>query len=335
MVETSCATTVPPIGFIQKGTRRTLDIEDCPIGTDAVRMGMKRERARVAEQINTYKKGATLLLRESTQRHALDSPEATAEAATQSIKVTTPRFTDVKTCVTDNNATSTEYIDDFILTNKAGAFFQNNNSILPSFTKYIREHVLPGPSEHSPHKIKHLIDAYSGSGLFTITLSSLFESSMGIDISDASIVSARENASLNNLPETRCSFMAADAARLFEDVKFNAGETVVVIDPPRKGCDESFVRQLLQFAPRRVVYVSCNVHTQARDVGMFVRGLGDMGSEKVEGSESAAEIADGTASDVATVSKKTRYEIESLRGFDFFPQTGHVEGVAILNRVDN
>ena len=53
------------------------------------------------------------------------------------------------------------------------------------------------------------------------------------------------------------------------------------------------------------MFHSCNVHTQARDVGMLVEGLGDC-----------------------------RYEIESLQGFDFFPQTGHVEGVAILAKSD-
>ena len=66
------------------------------------------------------------------------------------------------------------------------------------------------------------------------------------------------------------------------------------------------------FGPRRVVYVSCNVHTQARDVGVLVdRGLRGWKGEK-----------------------GGRWEIESLRGFDFFPQTGHVEGVAVLARVD-
>lgn len=55
----------------------------------------------------------------------------------------------------------------------------------------------------------------------------------------------------------------------------------------------------------RVIYVSCNVHTQARDVGVLVEGLG-----------------------------QCRYKIESLQGFDFFPQTSHVEGVAVLSRSD-
>ena len=99
--------------------------------------------------------------------------------------------------------------------------------------------------------------------------------------------------------------MQADAPALFAEVPFPAEQTLVVIDPPRKGASEDFLKQLLQYGPKRVVYVSCNVHTQARDVGMLAKG-----------------------------DKNWRYEIESLRGFDFFPQTYHVEGVCVLNRVN-
>lgn len=296
---------VPNIGFQQKGQRKTLDIEDCPIGTEAVRLGMKRERAAVAATLDKYTKGATILLRENTIRIPANDPLPEAEPDTIIHKTET--HTDIKTCITDNNAVSTEYVEDYHFTNPAGAFFQNNNSILSPFTQYIRSRILP-PSSASNPPVKYLIDAYSGSGLFTITLSDLFTSSTGIDISAASIAFASKNAALNNLSPDRAKFIAADAPELFKAVTYPADETVVVIDPPRKGCDESFLRQLLTFGPRRVVYVSCNVHTQARDVGVLVRG--------------------------AEEGKGTWYKIESLRGFDFFPQTGHVEGVAVLERID-
>lgn len=300
---------VPPIGFMKKGTRVTIDIEDCPIGTEAVRNGNKRERKRVADQINTYKKGATLLLRESTQRLSSAAYDASNESDQDAVIEQRGAHVHRKTCVTDPNAKTTEYIDDFHFVNPAGSFFQNNNSILPVFTQYIRDHILP----RSPgHNITHLIDAYSGSGLFTITLSALFKTSLGIDISSSSIQSATTNARLNNLPESSTRFIAADAAALFSAIESPASETVVMIDPPRKGCDESFLRQLVEYGPARVVYVSCNVHTQARDIGVLVGGMAgvDGGFGKGEGC----------------------YEIESLRGFDFFPQTGHVEGVAVLRR---
>lgn len=325
---------VPPIGFMLKGTRKVIDIEDCPIGTDTVRTGMVRERERVAQELANFKKGATLLLRESTSR----TPKSILKAApglishteiidgaaengpinisdehqahTEPINYkgpticgpgTTLPYVEEKICITDSNAISTEFVDDFIFTNPARAFFQNNNSILPKFTAYIRDHILSKTEQQNTAPIKYLIDAYCGSGLFTVTLSSLFSSSMGIDVAEGSIESARTNATRNGV--SNASFMAADASALFKEVKYPPGETVVIIDPPRKGCDDVFLQQLLHYGPKRVVYVSCNVHTQARDIGILVDG-----------------------------NQEARYEIESIRGFDFFPQTGHVEGVAVLTK---
>ncbi|MCJ1441602.1 MAG: tRNA(m5U54)methyltransferase [Stictis urceolatum] len=338
---------VPPIGFMQKGTRRTIDIEDCPIGTDAVRQGMKDERARVSREIHKYKRGATILLRESTTR------TPSSHSSTDS---TSPSYTETKTCISDQTATATEYVGNYLFTNPAGSFFQNNNSILPRFTQYIREHILrslspqsdsnapfvdPSASPSSPDQptITHLLDAYSGSGLFTITLSTLFKTSTGIDISPQSIAYASKNAELNKLSNT--NFKAATASTVFAGLDINPDETAVVIDPPRKGCDGEFLRLLLEFAPRRVVYVSCNVHTQARDVGVLVEGREVDEVNKADGADSKvtvegddAESREMGASENATLKKRVRYRIESLQGFDFFPQTGHVEGVAVLERVD-
>ncbi|KAB8232974.1 tRNA (uracil(54)-C(5))-methyltransferase [Aspergillus alliaceus] len=306
-------TEVPPIGFTYKNQRRDLDIEDCPLGTDIVRKGLKSERKKVAENIGKYKKGATILLRESTARIPKDGVDAgstiknrdieTGEDSGDVIQIEREKYTEEKRCVTDPNGTSVEYIDDYFFSNKAGAFFQNNNSILSGFTEYIRQLALPENNQQDPKPIKYLLDAYSGSGLFTITLSPLFRSSLGVDVAGDSIASARENARANSLPNT--GFAAADAATLFKDVPYPPDQTLLVIDPPRKGCSDDFLSQLLTFGPRRVVYVSCNVHTQARDVAVMVQGDAE---------------------------KNIRYEIESIRGFDFFPQTGHVEGVAILNK---
>ena len=293
---------VPPIGFMVKGTRKTLDIEDCPIGTDAVRKGLTLERERVSKEISKYRRGATLLLRESTRRAPTTKKNSdhSGEPNNGVVSGQNARSRGERTCITDSNATAIEYIDDFVFHNTAGAFFQNNNSILPTFTAYIRSCVQSPDTDDQP--IEALIDAYCGSGLFTVTLSSIFKASLGIDVSEPSIAAAERNAKANNVKNAK--FITADAARLFESVNFDPEKTVVVIDPPRKGCDQQFLDQLLAFGPRRVVYVSCNVHTQARDVGVLVQGKTDL-----------------------------RYEIESLRGFDFFPQTGHVEGVAVLGKV--
>jgi tRNA (uracil-5-)-methyltransferase len=318
-------TEVPPIGFSLKGRSKVMDIENCPIGTDIVQLGLTQERKRVARDIATFKNGATILLRETTERTPRDTKQGVDGTLQQkgstpplsttvimpqnpldkpTIRIEFPTYTETKTYIADMNGTSVEYIDDWKFANKAGAFFQNNNSILSPFTAYIRDNAIPPPSGSSTPPsppIKYLLDAYCGSGLFAITLSSLFLSTLGIDIAAASVESARVNAVANNV--TNAGFIEADASTLFLDVPFPAGQTLVVIDPPRKGASLDFLEQLMRFGPKRVVYVSCNVHTQARDVGVLVKGNGQW-----------------------------RYVIERVKGFDFFPQTGHVEGVAFLDR---
>jgi len=311
---------VPNIGFMLKGTRRTMDIEDCPIGTDAVRNGLKRERKRVIANLDAYARGATLLCREHTTQlptahESISSFESDPDVI---IETTSPDIKHVKSCITDPKATSTEYVLNKRFDNPAGSFFQNNNSILSPFLTYIQSNILSANSVSNPHDIINLVDAYSGSGLFTISLSALFQNAIGIDISAQSIESATLNAELNGIPKTKARFLAGDAVDIFAQVrteKFEPDRTVVVIDPSRKGCDEGFLKQLRLFRPRRIVYVSCNVHTQARDVGVLCK----------DGAITTDEEGDVTLA---------RYEIESLRGFDFFPQTAHVEGVAFLTRVE-
>ncbi|EED23065.1 tRNA(m5U54)methyltransferase [Talaromyces stipitatus ATCC 10500] len=297
---------VPPIGFNMKNQHKNMDIEDCPLGTDIVRLGLKKERQRVAESIAGYTQGATILLRESTRRIPISEFSESHAAMSDEIiyKTDHPDYVEEKRYVRDHNGYVVEWVDDYELRTKAGAFFQNNNSILSGFTEFMRQNVHPKELKEGEKPIKYLIDAYSGCGLFTVTLSQMFKSSLGIDIDVHSIENARENAKHNNLPNT--GFAAADASLLFSKVPYPPDETLIVIDPPRKGCSKDFLQQLLDYGPRRVAYVSCNVHTQARDVGFLVQNDSPNG---------------------------IRYEIESIRGFDFFPQTGHVEGLAILNKV--
>ncbi|KAL9624104.1 MAG: hypothetical protein Q9160_001626 [Pyrenula sp. 1 TL-2023] len=391
---------VPPIGFSIKGQRKVMDIEECPIGTEVVNKGLVAERARLNTEIENYKQGATLLLRESTKKVmkndinfdadqavageeepkglSPDHPqsktkqdesslESTPSAAT--VQIEHPSYTLFKTCITSHNATATEYVDGRIFNTTAGSFFQNNNSILKLFTTYIRGLCLPiefptsksippeiaakvGPPPPARAKTNYLLDAYCGSGLFAVMLSSLFRSTLGIDIDERGIAAARKNAELNRvesptlplitsreqarevplMEKHSVGFIAADAARLFEDVPYPASETLVVIDPPRKGCSLDFLKQLRQFGPRRIICVSCNVHTQARDVGWLVRGGndGDKGGHKSEENEKDQ----GKEEDLTREGKVTKYRIGELAPWDFFPQTAHVEGVAVLERVE-
>ena len=196
----------------------------------------------------------------------------------------------------------------------AGSFFQNNNSVLVPLTSYVRDAIFPADSPQGP-KPTHLVDAYCGSGLFALTLAPSFEKVTGIELSEDSIACAKRNAYLNKVQDT-CKFIAGDASHIFANVQdFPREHTVLIIDPPRRGTDERFISQLLEFGCRTVVYVSCNVHTQARDVGLIL-------------ARSAQLAAEGTGAGAGE-----RYVLESVRGLDLFPQTAHVEAIAVLRLV--
>lgn len=271
------------IGFGEKGRRSVMDIEECPIATPVLNAALPSIRADVRSRFDTYKKGATLLLRDSVS----DQDPG-------------------HVCVTEYHKTVRERVGKHVFEFPAGSFFQNNSSILEPLTSYVRDAMLKSQPE-----LKYLVDAYCGSGLFSITLWEGFSQVVGIEISKESIESARHNGVLNDIPESRCRFYAGEAERIFDidmgegmmmKTLFPAELTAVIIDPPRKGCDRVFLEQLVKFGPGKMVYVSCNVHTQARDLGMIF--------EMTKGG----------------------YEIESIRGFDLFPQTSHVESVAVLRR---
>lgn len=236
-----------------------------------------------------------------------------------------------KLCVTDHRGMIRERVGSMLFEYTAGSFFQNNNSVLVPLTSYVRDAIFPTTSSlvNEEEKPTHLVDAYCGSGLFALTLSPSFDTITGIELSTDSIKAATRNVVLNQTPSSssspppipkdkQISFLAGDASNIFSHVSsFPRSKTVLIIDPPRKGSDEKFIDQLVDFGCAVVVYVSCNVHTQARDVGMILSKSREK-AEKQSGSGNGGKV----------------YTLESVRGFDLFPQTAHVESVAVLRLVD-
>lgn len=255
-----------PIGFLKQGTRFELvDVPACPIATPEINAKLPEVRARTRERIGAgeFKRDATLLL-----RHAQEG------------------------VITDYDAVIHEKIGELRLHFLARDFFQNNPFILPAFTGYVREQARASGA-------RFLVDAYCGSGLFALSCAPAFERVAGVEVSETSVKFARENAAANGIANG--VFSAGDAATIFAglDAAFVPAETAVVIDPPRKGCDESFLSQLFTFGPRAVVYVSCDPATQMRDLKSF--------------------LAAG-------------YELTAVQPFDLFPQTRHLECVITLRR---
>jgi 23S rRNA (uracil1939-C5)-methyltransferase len=137
------------------------------------------------------------------------------------------------------------------------------------------------------------LDLYCGSGGLALNLAPAFAQVQGLDIDPRSIESAKASAKLSEAPN--CVFTAADAADALDDL---AGDppTVVVLDPPRAGAAPEVIAAILRTAPRRVVYVSCNPATLARDLKRLAEA----------------------------------YDIASVTPVDLFPHTAHIEAVASL-----
>lgn len=178
--------------------------------------------------------------------------------------------------VTDHNQYMTTTIKGLKFRYIAGNFFQNNNYVVPLMVDaVVKAATMPVVATgKAPSK---LIDCYCGSGLFAISAASNFDLCVGIELNEKAIGEATANAVSNNI--TNCQFMAASAEAIFTSPPeitiegfeqqrvqtFHRQETVVIVDPPRKGCSEEFLKQLYDYSPQRIVYMSCGPATQAQD----------------------------------------------------------------------
>ena len=139
-------------------------------------------------------------------------------------------------------------------------------------------------------------DLYTGIGTIALFLAGQCRKVVGIEYVEEAIADAKDNALRNGFANTQ--FFAGDMAKVFtkDFIATNGQPDVVITDPPRAGMHELVIKQLLATAPRRIVYVSCNPATQARDIAML----------------------------------SPRYSVGRLQPVDMFPHTQHVENVAEL-----
>ena len=142
------------------------------------------------------------------------------------------------------------------------------------------------------------LDLYCGAGTVSLCLAGRFRKVIGAEIVPQAIENARENAERNGVGNAE--FVCADAAEIADRLKRERlRPDAVIVDPPRKGLAESVVRDIAAMQPDRVVYISCNPSTLARDVERFTV-LG--------------------------------YRMIAAEAYDMFPRTSHVETVVLLSQ---
>lgn len=176
------------------------------------------------------------------------------------------------------------------------AFFQVNDGIRELLYKDIAEFCKGGGV---------LIDAYSGAGVLTALLSRHFDRAYGIEIVPQAVDAANDLIKRNGINNVQniLGDCGEVLPRLFSQ-NIKEGENVtVVLDPPRKGCDQCVIAQLAKYPPQKIIYISCNSATLARDLARL--GLN---------------------------SPNPPYKILSITPYDMFPQTRHVETLICLSK---
>jgi 23S rRNA (uracil1939-C5)-methyltransferase len=139
-----------------------------------------------------------------------------------------------------------------------------------------------------------LVDAYCGIGTLTLPLAITLRQAIGLEVQSEAVEQAQMNAQLNGI--TNVTFQAGAVEKLLPQLGITPD--VVLLDPPRKGCDRTVIESLLQSSPRRIVYVSCKPATLARDIKLLCQ--------------------------------TGKYHLTRIQPADFFPQTAHVECAAFL-----
>ncbi|KGX88222.1 23S rRNA (uracil(1939)-C(5))-methyltransferase RlmD [Pontibacillus litoralis] len=228
------------------------------------------------------------------------------EAIVQEIRQT---FPDVKSIVHNVNNKRTnvimgerttvlwgdEYIMDTIGDIKFNISPKSFYQVNPTQTKKLYDQALQYANLQGHETV---IDAYCGIGTISLFLAQQAKKVLGVEIVAPAIDDAKKNAKLNNI--ANAEFYVGEAEKIFPWWQAQGlRPDVIVVDPPRKGCDEALLNAMIDMQPERIVYVSCNPSTLARDL----RILEDGG-----------------------------FETKEVQPVDMFPQTGHVECVSLLQR---
>lgn len=164
---------------------------------------------------------------------------------------------------------------------KVNSFFQTNSYTAEIMVKMVMEEA---------KGFRTAYDLYSGVGTFSIPLSEVVDEVYGVELDREAVELAKENSKLNGLSPT---FRAERVESLSE-----LDSELVVMDPPRAGVHPTVLRTLMQWTPKKLVYISCNPKKQAEDIGLL----------------------------------SNVYELERLTLIDQFPHTRHIESIAVLLR---
>jgi 23S rRNA (uracil1939-C5)-methyltransferase len=181
--------------------------------------------------------------------------------------------------------TSVETIGDLTFKISSESFFQVNTEAATLLYKKAREY-----ADLQPHEF--LLDLYCGTGTITLFLAHDARKVLGVELCAETIKDANENAVLNNI--SNVEFLCKNVSELETS---ELAPDCIVVDPPRKGLSTEALRKIEELAPPRIVYISCDPATLARDIRLL-----------------------------------ENYDVKRVCAVDMFPRTKHVEAIVLLQR---
>lgn len=206
-----------------------------------------------------------------------------------------------KTNVITGKKCRTLYGDDFITDELCGLKFRISPLSFYQVNRSQTEKLYQIAAEFAALK-KHeiLVDMYCGTGTIGLTMAKQVKKLIGIEVIPQAIEDAKENAGNNHIDNTE--FICADAAQAAHYLhEKHIQPDCIILDPPRKGCSVDLIKTVSEISPQRIVYVSCDPATLARDIKLF---------------------------------SGYSYQIEKAVPVDLFPKTTHVECVVLMTKCD-
>lgn len=193
----------------------------------------------------------------------------------------------------------------------AASFFQVNTKQTGLILEQIYKDVFADDTENGAEG-KIILDAYAGVGTIALWLAPGAAKVVAVEENPFAVKDGMENLSLNSIENVE--FMEGDVEKvLAEFLRRNFKPDCIILDPPRKGVAPGAIESILQLAPSKIVYMSCNPVTLARDLAILLASPSN-GPENRE------------------IGENIGYKVERILPFDMFPQTYHVESLALLKR---
>lgn len=311
----------PFIGIYRRASHDVYDLEQCPLHhplinkvVDAVRKGIKKGKVPVYNPQSRMGLLRYLIVRVSVHEKKAMVVFVTAQRSYNEIhhlgRFVQEQVPEIEVVVQNVNSSEGNVIlgpKDFPLTPKQHltekigersfrisprSFFQVNNSGASLIYNQVREWAGLGGTEV-------VLDLYCGIGGIALFLAEQAREVIGVEVVEEAVADARLNAKINRI--NNCRFEAGDAAELLEEMAEERQKVdVVVLNPPRKGCDRNVLERVAALSVGKIIYVSCSPSSLARDL-VVLKNLG--------------------------------YSCCEIQPVDMFPQTVHVENVARLEKV--